>query len=104
MTLTMRKDNSFSGLVEQVKAQVWSIDSQIPVSDVQTMEQRMAEVFCTAAVLHAPARSFCVTRGGFGWRRNLWRCGLYSQPEHARDRHTDGLGGQRRDVLRLIMA
>src|SRR5262249_653636 len=42
MTLVLRSENSFNGLVEEVKAQVWRLDSQIPVSDVQTMEQRMA--------------------------------------------------------------
>ena len=42
MTLAIRTDNSSSGLVKEVKAQVWRVDGQIPVSDVQTMDQRMA--------------------------------------------------------------
>jgi hypothetical protein len=80
MTLAIRTDNSSSGLVEEVKAQVWSVDRQIPVSDVRTMDQLMVGVACTAAVQHAPPRSFCGSRADFGWRWNLWRNGLYRQP------------------------
>jgi len=104
MTLTMRKDNSFSGLVEQVKAQVWSIDSQIPVSDVQTMEQRMAESF-------AQQRFYMLLLGAFAsLAAVLAGVGIYGVVACTASQSTHeigirmALGGQRRDVLRLIMA
>src|SRR5208282_5876381 len=42
MTLAIRTRGVSSGLVEEVKKQVWSLDSQIPVSDVHTMDELMA--------------------------------------------------------------
>jgi putative ABC transport system permease protein len=42
MTLAIRTPGSPTGLVEEVKKQVWSLDRQIPVSDVLSMESLMA--------------------------------------------------------------
>lgn len=42
MTLAIRTPGASAGLVEQVKKQVWSVDGQIPVSDVQSMNDLMA--------------------------------------------------------------
>ena len=42
MTLAIRTRDVSSGLVEEVKKQVWSLDSRIPVSDVHTMDELMA--------------------------------------------------------------
>jgi putative ABC transport system permease protein len=104
MTLAIRKDNSFSGLVEQVKAQVWSIDGQIPVSDVQTMEQRMAVSF-------AQQRFYMLLLGAFAsLAAILAGIGIYGVVAYTAGQSTHeigirmALGGQRRDVLRLIMA
>ena len=41
MTLVIRTPGPLTGLVEAAKAQVWSVDSQIPVSKVMSMEDRM---------------------------------------------------------------
>jgi putative ABC transport system permease protein len=104
MTLTIRTDNSFSGLVEQVKAQVWSVDGQIPVSDVQTMEQRMAVSF-------AQQRFYMLLLGAFAsLAAILAGVGIYGVVAYTASQSTHeigirmALGGQRRDVLRLIMA
>ena len=104
MTLTIRTDNSFSGLVEQVKAQVWSVDGQIPVSDVQTMEQRMAVSF-------AQQRFYMLLLGAFAsLAAILAGVGIYGVVAYTAGQSTHeigirmALGGQRRDVLRLIMA
>ena len=104
MTLTIRTDNSFSRLVEQVKAQVWSVDGQIPVSDVQTMEQRMAVSF-------AQQRFYMLLLGAFAsLAAILAGVGIYGVVAYTASQSTHeigirmALGGQRRDVLRLIMA
>ena len=41
-TLVIRTRSPLATLVENVKQQVWSLDSQIPVSDIQTMDDLMA--------------------------------------------------------------
>jgi putative ABC transport system permease protein len=104
MTLTIRADGSFSGLVEQVKAQVWSLDGQIPVSEVQTMEQRMAVSF-------AQQRFYMLLLGVFAALAVILAgVGIYGVVAYTASQSTHeigirmALGGQRRDVLRLIMA
>jgi len=42
-TLVIRSPESSLGLVEAVKKQVWGLDGQIPVSDVHSMQERMAD-------------------------------------------------------------
>ena len=104
MTLAIRTDNSSSGLVEEVKAQVWSVDRQIPVSDVQTMDQRMA-------VSLAQQRFYMLLLGAFAALAVLLAgVGIYGVVAYTASQSTHeigirmALGGQRRDVLRLIVA
>src|SRR5207249_11272874 len=42
MTLVIRARDAAPGLVEEVKKHIWSVDSQIPVSDVHTMDDLIA--------------------------------------------------------------
>ena len=42
MMLAIRARNASPGLVEEVKKQIWSLDSQIPVSDVHAMDELIA--------------------------------------------------------------
>jgi putative ABC transport system permease protein len=104
MTLAIRTDNSTSGLVEEVKAQVWSVDGQIPVSDVQTMDQRMA-------VSLARQRFYTLLLGAFAAVAVILAgVGIYGVVAYTASQSTHeigirmALGGQRRDVLRLIVA
>lgn len=104
MTLVIRTDNSSSGLIEEVKAQVWSVDAQIPVSDVQTMEQRMA-------VSLAQQRFYMLLLGAFAALAVILAgVGIYGVVAYTASQSTHeigirmALGGQRRDVLRLIVA
>ena len=104
MTLAIRTNNSSSGLVEEVKAQVWIVDSQIPVSDVQTMDQLMA-------VSLAQQRFYMLLLGAFAaLALTLAGVGLYGVVAYTASQSTHeigirmALGGQRRDILRLIVA
>jgi putative ABC transport system permease protein len=104
MNLAIRTDNSSSGLVEEVKAQVWSVDGQIPVSDVQTMDQRMAESL-------AQQRFYMLLLGAFAALAVILAgVGIYGVVAYTASQSTHeigirmALGGQRRDILRLIMA
>jgi len=104
MTLALRTDNSSSDLVGQVKAQVWSVDRQIPVSDVQTMDQRMA-------VSLAQQRFYMLLLGAFAaLALTLAAVGIYGLVAYTASQSTHeigirmALGGQPRDVLRWILA
>jgi len=87
-----------------VKAQVWIVDSQIPVSDVQTMDQLMA-------VSLAQQRFYMLLLGAFAaLALTLAGVGLYGVVAYTASQSTHeigirmALGGQRRDILRLIVA
>jgi predicted permease len=103
MTLVIRADNSSSGLVEEVKAQVWSVDRQIPVSDVRTMDQLMA-------VSLAQQRFNMLLLGAFATLALILAgVGIYGVMSYTASQRTHeigirmALGGQRSDVLRLIV-
>jgi putative ABC transport system permease protein len=103
MTLVIRTRVPVADLVEDVKKQVWSLDSQIPVSNIQSMDDLLA-------VSVAQQRFNMLLLGSFAVLAvALAGVGIYGMVAYRVNQRTHeigvymALGAQHRDVLRLIM-
>ncbi|HLJ41841.1 MAG TPA: FtsX-like permease family protein, partial [Candidatus Acidoferrales bacterium] len=103
MTLAIRTPGPSSGLVEEVKKQVWSLDSQLPVSDVQMMEDLMVESLATQRFNMLLLGLFAVLA------LILAAVGIYGLISYGISQRTHeigiriALGAQRGAVLRMVM-
>ena len=73
---------------------IQSLDPDLPMADVKTMEQRVSRIARRRAIQHRAVRRFRGGGAAAGGVRDLRRDVVLRRPAHARDRRADGARGR----------
>ena len=92
MEVVLRTTGDPLALSKAVREAVWSIDRDLPIPRMQTMEQNLSDESGAAAIEYAFAWAVRVGGFGSGGGRHLRRDELRGHTTHARNRHPRGAG------------
>lgn len=88
----VRSDQDLATLIPAVKSQIWSVDKNQPVSEIQLMDEVLSDSLARRPHLHGASRSLFRGCSFAGCCGNLWRHVLQRQPARSRDWVAAGAG------------
>ena len=93
ITLVARTSGDPAALAPSIEHAVWSLDRDLPVADVQTMDQVVNRSIWRPRFSASLLGGFAALALAAGGHRHLWRRRLRREPAHARNRHSHGAWG-----------
>ena len=92
MNLVVRTASDPASMVPAIRSQVLSVDKDQPVSDIMTMEQRLAKSVASKRFVMLLLGTLLYSGVGSGCGGDLWSDGLSGNPANAGDWCSHGAG------------